>query len=236
MPYPADLVGKYIAYTVDPGGNMHAGLVPQLANGLLPGQTTAAVAAVYVNGPPPLGAPQGVQGGANAAVTFVAGNATWGFAFLKYFGGAVTVAPIAGGVLTGPMSGCYLFKYTEGGQQHLAHVGTANSEDSDASINAKSAWRTFAALPGVSAISGGAPADYFEFAEIKAALMGVPTGPASFPMVAGYFDNGGSAFALLLSPVPSSMRPPVPLLRVVGVKVMTLQPWSTIVAMRRFRS
>lgn len=47
MPYPQDLVGKYIAYAVNPGANWDHSMAPNLVNGVLPGQTTAATVAVY---------------------------------------------------------------------------------------------------------------------------------------------------------------------------------------------
>lgn len=215
MPYPQDLVGKYVNYRVDPGGTLNVGLTAQMVNGVLPGQTTAAMVAVY-----------------SKAVNFVNTNVPWNFTFLKYIGGAVTTASLATSVLTGPMSGCYLCKYMQNGQQSLAHIGTANAQDSAESIAVKAAWRTFVARPDVSQVTGGSPFDYFETSEFQAAMLS----PSSIPLVTGYF-SGGIAYAMLLAPVPTSTPTPVtPLAKVAGLKTMTLQPWSTIAAMRTFRS
>lgn len=213
MPYPQDLVGRFVAYRVDPGGTMNPGMAGQLVNGVLPGQTTAAAVAVYT-GPP-----------------FVNTNVPWNFTFLKYYGGAVTTAPLAGAVMTGPMSGCYLCKYTQAGAQGLAHIGTANARDSAESIAVKAAWGTFVARNDVSLVTGGTPFDHFTTGEFQAAMLS----PSAIPLVVGYFAAGAS-YAMLLAPVPQSMNPPVALLKVAGLKTMTLQPWSTIAALRTFRT
>ena len=192
----------------------------------MPGQTTAAMVAVYAKGPAigPRGAPPG-------AINFVNTNVPWNFTFLKYMGGAVTTASLANAVLTGPMSGCYLCKYTQGGQQNLAHIGTANAPDSAASVAVKAAWRTFVARADVSMVTGATPFDYFETAEFKAAMLSA----ASIPLVVGYFA-AGSAYAMLLAPVPANMDSlNLGLLQVASVKSMTMQPWSAIAAMRTFR-
>jgi len=218
MPYPQDLVGKYINYKIDQGGtgNMSAHLV----NGVLPGQTTAATVAVYT-GVPPVG-----QGKYQVVNT----NVPWTFTFLKYYAGFVTTAPLTGPVMTGPMSGCYLCKYTRGGQK-LAHIGTAHNPQDPASIAAKKAWLTFVARGDVSGVKGGSPADYFPFGEIKAAMrVGDPV-----PQVVGYFA-AGAAYAILLAAVRTSQNPAgLNLLKVAAVKTMTMQPWSSIAAMRRFK-
>jgi hypothetical protein len=132
--------------------------------------------------------------------------------------------------MTGPMSGCYLCKYNQGGQK-LAHIGTAHNLESPGSIAAKTAWLTFVARGDVSGVTGGSPADYFPFGEIKAAMnVGDP-----IPQIVGYFA-AGSAYAILLGAVRSNQNPPgLNLLKVLAVKTMTMQPWSSIAAMRRFR-
>ena len=226
MPYPQDLVGKYINFRVDPGGTLSAAIAALMVNGVLPGQTSAASAGVYTSGAAALIGAHRAPG----ALQFASTSVPWSFTFLKYIAGAVTTAPLLGGVLTGPMSGCYLCSYSHAGQPHLAHIGTANATDSAESIAVKAAWRTFVARTDVGQVSGGSPFDYFTTAEFQASMLS----PSGIPLVAGYFA-GGSAYALLLAPVPASMTPPVPLLKVAAVKTMTLQPWATIAALRTFR-
>ena len=54
--------------------------------------------------------------------------------------------------------------------------------------------------------------------------------------VVGYFD-GGAAHAILLARIPGNINSlGRDLWRVAAVKPMTLQPWSSIAAMRRFRA
>ena len=240
MPYPQDLVGKYINYRVDQGANINPVLAAGMVNGVLPGQTTVAgPVAVYTTTP--------VFGGHRAAAAPAPAvvnpnqlvvhnlNAHWSFTFLKYIGGAVTIAPIAaGGILTGPMSGCYLCRYTEGGV-NLAHIGTANDPLSEATIAVKNAWRAFVARPTVTDISGGNPFEHFSTTEVNAAVYGGRLlSPNDSPLVMGFFD-AAAAYAILLSPVPAANNPPgLTLLKVIDVKKMTLQPWASIAALPKF--
>jgi hypothetical protein len=239
MPYPQDLVGKYINYRVDQGGSLNASLAASMVNGVLPGQTTAATnVGVYNTGPAFGGhraaAPAPAMVNPNQLVVHSVG-AGWSFTFLKYIAGAVTIAPIAaGGIMTGPMSGCYLCKYTEG-SVNLAHIGTANDPTSDATIDVKNAWKAFVARPAVLTVSGASPFEHYSTAEINASVFGGRLlTPVDAPMVVGYFDMN-AAYAILLAPVPAANNPPgLTLLKVAGVKTMTLQPWATIAALSRF--
>ncbi len=64
----------------------------------------------------------------------------WAYRNLLYNPGDTTVCPhVANGILTGWMSGCFVFKFTIAGTLHIAHVGT---DDQDAAKNrsAKLAW------------------------------------------------------------------------------------------------
>ena len=212
MLYPRDLLGKYVNYKVDPGGSAPAvGLV----NGLLPNQTARVAAAVYEGADPK---------------TAVDTKQIWTFTFLKYCPGTVTVTSLAeGAVLTGPMSGCYLCKYNRLGQK-LAHIGTGDSMTSDASVKAKKAWLSFVSRYDVSDVTGAKPDDFFSLGDVRAAMFK----SADIPAIVGYFVSG-EAHAMVLAPVPASENPlGVRLSKVAASKKMTLQPWSSIAAMRRF--
>jgi hypothetical protein len=222
MPYPQDLVGKFIAYKMDPGVTIpDARLAVMPVNGVLPGRVTDLNVPVYTFKP-------GLAGVGRAPPTpprWINTNTNWSFAFLQYVAGAVTVASHQKSVLTGPMSGCFLFKYSDGGPEMVAHVGTANAEDSAATKTAKDSWRHVASLRQVSNIAGASPVTVFSFGEISAAMLE----PGHTPMVAGYFDRAGPAYSILLSPVPTAMKPPVtPMLKVSAVKQMPLTSWNTI--------
>ena len=238
MPYPQDLLGKYINYTVDPGGTMNAGYAAAFVNGLLPGQTSGATAQVYAPPAPvmgghgvPVAPPPLIQHRVNPnAINVVNTNLPWIFTFLKYIGGAVTTASLATPILTGPMSGCFLCKYNQGAQS-LAHIGTANAPDSQESRDVKTAWLGFVGRADVTAVSGGNPFDYITDAEFQAAMIG-----GQLPVLCGYFD-GASAYAILFSPLPQNMNPPgLNLMKVAAVKRMNLQPWATLAALAKFSS
>ena len=210
---PSELLGKYVDYTMDPGGSPSSrGLV----NDLLPDQTTRMSVAIYEGGEPK---------------TAVDTHQVWTFTFLKYRPGFVTFASLSeGAVLTGPMSGCYLCKYNRLGQK-VAHIGTAHSMTSQESVKAKRAWLSFVARPDVTGVTGGNPADFFGLGEIQAAMFA----GGSIPDIAGYLGSG-EAYAMLLARVPMSQNPlGARLTKVAAFKKMTFQPWSSIAAMRRFQ-
>jgi hypothetical protein len=214
MAYPQDLEGKYIDYRVDPGG-----AVPGLAGTIKDDATTGARVAVYrskISGPP-----QPDQ--------FENMNRPWNFTFLKYSPGVVTTAGLQTAIMTGPMSGCYLFTYTKDGQQKLAHVGT-DTPGSERTVGAKKAWRELVTKLNGEAM-GVSPSDCFTLAECQAAMF-----PGGYPpQIMGSFET--RPYAILLAPVPAGMAPPTmrSLLKVAKIKPMTLQPWSTIKNSANFR-
>jgi hypothetical protein len=214
MAYPLDLVGKVAHFKVPGDGGP---VIPsQIVNGTLTGRTSLERVIV-----------QSTANVLNNAAAVIP-QPPWSFTFLKYVPGYVTVAPLNGNLLTGPMSGCYIFKYTEGVSTMVAHVGTANHETSELSVDAKNAWTAFAARPEVSEIIGGKPDDYFKPGEIAAAM---PQGSQILPQTCCYYD-GMSFFSILLVPQPRNLGASA--LKVAGVKQMTMQPWDTIRVMRTF--
>jgi len=216
MPYPRDLLDKVVQYRVDPGVTMNPTLRTRMVDGVLPGQTVSETVSVRN------------EGAWGVFKQKVSGNAPlpWTFTFLRYVGGAVTTASLRAPVLTGPMSGCYLFRYQRTVPM-VAHVGTANSGDSEATVGVKRAWRAFAALPNVTQVEGGDPFECFSFEELRAAT----PNPSCLAVVCGYFTPAGQAYAILLSPVPKSVPP---LLKVAQVKPMTLRPWASLSALPKF--
>lgn len=222
MAHPQDLVGRFIAYKLDQGVAIPpTRLAGMTVNGVLTGRVTDASAPVYIFHPGSAGvgpAPSIPAGWTNT-------NTNWSFAFLQYVAGAVTVASRQKSVLTGPMSGCFLFKYSDAGPEKVAHVGTANAADSAETKKVKESWRQVVGLRQVNNIAGASPYAVFSFEEITAAMLA----PGCIPMVAGYFDRSGPAYSILLSPVPTSMNPPAtPMLKVSAIKPMPLTSWHTI--------
>lgn len=226
MAIPVDLVGMYMTHIVPRGGVSYLPTMGVVTNGALAGQSAAVMANIYRDAggvslgghraPVPAGAP---------ASAFVNAQRTWSFNFLNYVGGAVTVSFLNNGVLTGPMSGCFLMRYSEGGVTKIAHVGTANSPASADSIAAKQYWATLVGQPGVSAVMGGSPLDYFTNADVTPAAI-FSGDPYNTP-ICGYFV-GNEAYAILFAKVPRSKNPPTDLMKIIAVRKMTLQPWTTI--------
>lgn len=221
MPYPQDLIGRFLEYRIDPGGAAGTGVMIPV-NRILSDQTAAANLVVY-NGLPAAHPPGFFQ-------IMPAGLPAWNFTFLKYIAGAITIAPWGGNLLTGPMTGCYLCKYTQAGATFLAHIGTANDTNSPESIEVKTAWLAFLGKPAVTNVSGIAPDDAYsrdEFAQHMQA--GVA------PAVCGYF-NGVTAYSLMFAPIRADRNSRhQPMVKVVALKQMQMQPWSAIAALRTFR-
>jgi hypothetical protein len=220
MSYPKDLLGKFLDYKFDAGRIYTESMT--MTDGLVTHQTCSSSVNVF-NPPRTIGKNEH---------QLLIPEMPWDFDFLNFVAGATTTSPLANGVLTGPMSGCYLFKYRQHGQMHLAHVGTANAEGSADSIAAKTAWKRFAALAGVDEIHGADPFICYSDNEYDQAIDGEPRGPNDYPIVAGYFGPGGTGYSLLLSRVPGNKYPTFPqlTLKIVGVKRMDLLPWNPTIA------
>jgi hypothetical protein len=225
LPYPEGLAGAYLDFKdlqIDKGVTMRTeGLTDE--NGLLPHQTTARTADVYAG--------KRTKNEADA-ILMERVDPEWTFTFLKYVPGAVTIAPLTGPILTGPMSGCLLCKYTHDGQQSLAHIGTADTPQDPRTKAVKDDWKAFInSATGAHAFSvtGFDPAKCFDRDEIAAQMFDKESGFGRIPVVVGYFDNG-SAYAMLLAPLPPKWNTRNSWLwRVVGITPQeTLKPWSEL--------
>lgn len=206
MAMPYDLVGRYIEYTVDMGGGKANGQV-------LTNKTSNAHVNVYNSGLVRTGPP-------------------WTFTYLKYVLGAVTVCPLTGSVMTGPLSGCYIFRYTQNGPK-LAHVGTAHTPTDDSTVQAKTAWRGLIAT-NTTNITGSSPFKCLTKKDFTDSMFK----SSRVPVCVGYYA-GGQGYAMTLTAVPSTMLPTdkrgLKLLRVGVVKRMTMQSWADIQNTPKFR-
>jgi hypothetical protein len=241
MAYPADLVGKYINYRIEPGG-VPKGLSPDKF-GLLPGQTAPVIASVY-DAPnfarsrlQDLGQGvrnlQNLRNPASAIAGLARSGNPWSFTLLRYVPGYVTTSPLTS-VITGPMSGCYLCTYKQNQTTYLAHIGTSDDAKHSDTLQAKTAWLKFIERDDVSEVKGACPDKYFQDNEIGEAIIPPYKGARDAPSIMGYFE-GGSAYAVLFSVVPVELRPPVShLLRVTAVKQMAMQPWSVVSTVPEF--
>ena len=229
MAMPQDAVGHFIDFMVPRGGMPVNSGPANTVNGVLTGQTSVVNAAVWDTGAawvaavprapapapaprawvsarpgggaPPVGGPP--PGGAPAVANYHRTGANWNFTFLNYCPGDVTVAPVGGGVLTGPLSGCYVFRYTEGGVPKVAHVGTADAQSDARSIKAKADWMQFTALPGVTNIVGGSAFDMFTHAEVAGAVIGSP-----YDVPICCYVTTTEAWAVLFAKAADASRPP----------------------------
>jgi hypothetical protein len=173
----------------------------------------------------------------------VSNNPPWTFTFLIYLPGVVTTTVLTQDVMTGPMSGCYLFKYAYQGAR-MAHVGTESSPGTTASKAAKTAWKALAARNDVSDITGASPfhASQMIPAAGKYNEPGHILGP---PVVYGYFASGAArAYAIELALVSPRLKAPkriedvpisspvlvtaAPPMRVLRVLRMGLAPWRNL--------
>jgi len=81
------------------------------------------------------------------------------FVWLPWEKGFVTEVQLAGvDVLTGPMSGCWISRYTKNGNTYVGHVGTDVNSQAN-TTQAKDAWNQFAA--GKNGITGFNPSNHW---------------------------------------------------------------------------
>jgi hypothetical protein len=221
MGLPEDLEGTVINFTVPAEAGADAS---KLQNGVLTGHTASHAL--------PLQTMIGSLGGRTGR-QFKPSGGIWNFTWLKFVPGWVTIAPLTAPVLTGPMSGCYLFSYMDGAQQYVAHVGTSAKPSSDESIAVKKAWRAFIGRPGVSNVTGADPFALFSNEEILR-----PRGKLVPPSkVVGYFDGAGVGWAMTIGQVTAAngLNPLPGVSRVEMVKPMPLAKWSTVALTEKFK-
>lgn len=205
MAMPEDLVGRFIEYTVHMGGG--SGTTDY--GRVMTNEVVRSSVVVYNAGMVRTGAP-------------------WVFYYLKYVPGAVTVAPLQGRpVMTGPLSGCYIFRYSLNGPK-LSHVGTAHSATDDATLAAKTAWGGVMADRAAINVTGSSPFHVWTGIDFQNGMV-VKGGEA--PITVGYYTDTAS-YAMLLSKVPQTHLPLAfkgkAILRVSAVRQMTMQSWDTI--------
>lgn len=143
----------------------------------------------------------------------------WRFTRLPYYPGLVTWCGIHDvPVLTGWMSGCYLFRYVKNGRMHAAHVGTHESDD-EKSNNAKRVWKTFADRVDVTDIYGVSPLDVVPDSLIQSAYRSATT-----LKVAGLWEPNGMMRVLIFG----SQRGDMQSLELLGVETPALKTWAAV--------
>lgn len=135
---------------------------------------------------------------------------------LYYVPGLTTYCGIRGiPVLTGFMSGCYLFRYRFNGELRAAHVGTHDTNQ-EANDKAKAAWKALIAKASVTDVFGYDPARDVSMRLIQeSAKLGAPN---VFGMWEG---NGAVRVGIIARHQDNSWT-------LVGIEAPPLRPWSSI--------
>ena len=147
----------------------------------------------------------------------------WNFTFLKYWAGAITRCRIgAGGVLTGPMSGCILCRFNNAGGPSVAHIGTDQSPATLKTVAVKQAWTPYKASKPGGNFEGRKPYPAVINADdvLAEARDGGLTPPSGY-QVWGYFRQN-DAWALLIHRGNGDVN------KIVKARPMALQPWASI--------
>jgi hypothetical protein len=112
--------------------------------------------------------------------------------WLEYISGLVTeVIQNYYDVLTGPMGGCWVTRYTRRGVKCVGHVGTHFEPDSENSIAAKGAWNKFRASL-VTAVTGFEPSAAWEDKMLSM------TTHDGMPTVYGLVTTNGEFYSVLI--------------------------------------
>lgn len=147
------------------------------------------------------------------------------YQWLTYVSGRTTTMPIGGGdILTGPMSGCMLATWTDGGQK-FAHVGTIDNNVPASQL----VKRTFAAHAGAAGdLCAFSPSSVWTPNEVAGAMGARPMAFQIYGLL-----TGGAHYAVLVFEIPAAQGGPGYLagnsfLRVVG----GIKPVPTIQGVR----
>jgi hypothetical protein len=228
MAYPESLVGTFIELDYTKTSPPNEGL-----NGVLTGPSSNL--SVHVHR---YTASRMVSAGAPAVPRRFAGQPPWDITFLQYVPGEVTTAKLTSPVLTGPMSGCYLFRYVVSGETWIAHVGTYDLPTSQLSIKAKACWKDYAGSPRPSGIMGQSPLRFYSPFEVGAAKIGKLGG---VPEIYGLFEPKGKFYSILLAPVGRDVEE-IPearslrkLMKFCALKETYLESWEVIMKKDTFK-
>ena len=144
------------------------------------------------------------------------------FQWLAWVGGSVSEIPLNGtDVLTGPMSGCWITRYTRGGVLFVGHVGTVAGHADPLSVAAKGAWNNFIVAAPAAAATGFNPFNDF-VPPYPAMVHGQDGAPKVFALVtaAGQFYSVFTypllatpnmvRIAAIQGPLPNTLPQPIP--------------------------
>jgi hypothetical protein len=140
------------------------------------------------------------------------------YTLLYYVPGLTTFCGIRGiPVITGFMSGCYLFRYRSKGELRAAHIGTHDTND-DLSNKAKNAWKSLVKRPHITEVWGFDPLkDVSTRLLLEAQKVGVP-------QIVGIWDSNGSSRIGVVAIPRGKLNKRI----LVGIEYAPLRPWSSI--------
>ncbi len=140
------------------------------------------------------------------------------YTLLYFIPGLTTFCGIRGiPVMTGFMSGCYLFRYRSRGQLRAAHVGTHDTKE-EWSNKAKSAWKSLVAKNHITDVYGFDP---LKDVSMKLLMEAQKIGT---PEVVGIWDGNGAARIGVMANPPGKFSKKI----LVGIERARLRPWSSI--------
>lgn len=140
------------------------------------------------------------------------------YTLLYYIPGLTTHCGIRGTpVITGYMSGCYLFRFRYNGALRAGHVGTHDSLTAW-SDKAKDAWKALTRNPNVTDIHGFDP---LKDVSMNLLMEGQRLGN---PQVVGIWEGNGSARIGVMA----NSRDHIGKKILVGVQAAPLRPWASI--------
>lgn len=153
----------------------------------------------------------------NQTLRTLDGSKQMQFTLLYYVAGLTTYCGIRGTpILTGFMSGCYLFRFRKNGVLRAAHVGTDNTNET-LNVAAKKAWRKLTDDRSVSDIYGFDPAK-----DVSDALLAEAQKLGGAMQVIGLWEGNGAMRVGLVSTSQDGK------MTLVGFEPAPLRPWSSI--------
>lgn len=142
---------------------------------------------------------------------------TMPYTLLYYIPGLTTYCGIRGiPIITGYMSGCYLFRYRSNGELRAAHVGTDDIKK-DWSDHAKDAWKSLARRAHITDIWGFDP-----LKDVSMRLLMDAQRAGTTPQVVGIWEGNGSARIGVVANRPGGKK------ILVGVEPAPLRTWAAI--------
>lgn len=146
------------------------------------------------------------------------GGKTQTYTLLYFVPGLITYCGIRGiPVMTGFMSGCYLFRYRSRGELRAAHIGTHDTNE-EWSNRAKSVWKSYVARNHITDVYGFDPLKDVSTKLLNAAVK------IGTPEVVGMWDGNGAARIGVMANPRGKFSKKV----LVGVETARLRPWSSI--------